>query len=193
MRAARILAWLVALAWALASPAEALADPGDVIILSPYKSRMGANRLPRRELHAGVDFAGNMGAPVLAAADGTVQLVMTYATGCGIGVVIAHPSFDRYTAYCHMQLAVVSVGERVRRGHTIGYIGVTGNAVNVPHVHLELCTSPCASHRDGDLGGTADPLSFAAGCYDPSQAYPTDRLVLTFPVQCQGWRAERSH
>jgi hypothetical protein len=54
-------------------------------------------------------------------------------------------------------------------------------------VHLELCTSPCSSHFDGDLSGTTDPLAIAAGCYDPKQSYPRDRLTLTFPVACLYW------
>jgi hypothetical protein len=82
-------------------------------------------------------------------------------------------------------------GANQTRGETIGLIGTSGNAVNVPHVHWELCTLDCTSHRDGDLSGTADPLSLVAGCFDPRAIYPTNRLVLTFPVECLYWAMER--
>jgi hypothetical protein len=52
---------------------------------------------------------------------------------------------------------------------------------------MELCTSACASHVDGDLSATADPLAIADGCFAPGKAYPSDRLVLTFPVTCLFW------
>jgi murein DD-endopeptidase MepM/ murein hydrolase activator NlpD len=128
---------------------------------------------------------------VLAAADGIVNKVIEYPPGCGTGVVLAHPAFARYTAFCHMQRSLVRAGQRVGRGEIIGFIGTSGNAYGVPHVHFELCTSACSSHADGDLGGTRDPLTIADGCFDPRRLYPRDRLVLTFPVQCLWWAWEK--
>jgi len=106
-------------------------------------------------------------------------------------VVIEHPGFKRWTAYCHMQGLTVVKGQRVSRGEQIGLIGRSGNAVNIPHVHMELCTSACVSHADGDLSGTADPLAIAGGCFAPNKAYRRDRLVLTFPVTCLFWIRRR--
>jgi murein DD-endopeptidase MepM/ murein hydrolase activator NlpD len=134
-----------------------------------------------------VDFGGQRGAPVLAAADGVVSRIINWPQGCGHGVVIEHPGFKRWTAYCHMQGLNVVEGQQVNRGEQIGLLGMSGNAVNVPHVHMELCTSACASHVDGDLSATADPLRIADGCFAPGKAYPRDRLVLTFPVTCLFW------
>ena len=159
----------------------------EVIILSPYRSYDGANNRPRLRRHAGVDFGGQLGAPVLAAADGVVSRIINWPPGCGNGVVIAHSGFKRWTAYCHMQSLTVSQGQTVSRGEQIGLLGMSGNAVNIPHVHLELCTSACASHVDGDLSGTADPLAIADGCFAPDKAYPRDHLVLTFPLECVFW------
>ncbi len=180
----------LALLFALSSPAPAYDSP-EAVILSPYKSMTGANHLRRARPHAGVDLAGTLGAPVLAAADAVVARLIDYGDGCGKGVILAHAGFRRWTAYCHMQQAMVHQGQTVSRGETIGLIGISGNAVNVPHVHWELCTSDCASHRDGDLSGTADPLSLVAGCFNPRVAYPADHLVLTFPVECLYWAMER--
>ena len=159
----------------------------EVVILSLYRSYNGANNRPRRERHAGVDFAGQPGAPVLAAADGVVSRIISWPPGCGNGVVIEHPEFKRWTAYCHMQSLTVRQAQTVTRGEQIGLVGTSGNAVNIPHVHMELCTVACASHVDGNLSGTTDPLAVAAGCFDPGRAYPRDHLVLTFPVACRFW------
>lgn len=159
----------------------------EVVILSTYRSYNGADNRPRLTRHAGVDFGGRLGAPVLAAADGVVSRIINWPPGCGNGVVIEHPGFKRWTAYCHMQGLTVVQGQRVSRGEQIGLIGTSGNAVNIPHVHLELCTFACSSHADGDLSGTEDPLTMADGCFDPNKAYPRDHLVLTLPVTCLFW------
>ena len=158
-----------------------------VVILSTYRSYNGANNRPRLRRHAGVDFGGRLGAPVLAAADGVVSRIINWPPGCGNGVVIEHPGFKRWTAYCHMQGLTVVRGQRVSRGEQIGLIGMSGKAVNIPHVHMELCTSACVSHADGDLSATADPLAIGDGCFAPDKVYPRDRLLLTFPVTCRFW------
>ena len=172
------------LPWATASPTTAM---DEVLILSRYRSYYGANNLPRRSPHAGVDFGGKLGEPVLAAADGTVRRLINSPSGCGHGLVIEHTGFKRWTAYCHMEDVTVRRGEEVSRGQQIGLLGNSGTAMNIPHVHLELCTFACASHVDGDLAGTEDPLDIADGCYTPGKAYATKHLVLTFPVACVYW------
>jgi len=178
------------LAAILVSPpasAQAGVDADEVVILSKYRSFNGDNNLPRASRHAGVDFGSRIGAPVLAAADGVVSRIIDWPPGCGNGVVIEHPGFKRWTAYCHMKSLTVRQGQAVARGEQIGLVGTSGNAVNIPHVHMELCTSACASHFDGDLAGTADPLAIADGCFDAARSYPRARLVLTFPVTCLFW------
>jgi len=135
-----------------------------VVILSPYRSLVGANARPRLRPHAGVD-----------------------EPGCGVGVVLSHPGFKRWTAYCHLTRAVVTTGQTVARGERIGLSGASGNSAGVPHVHLELCTTACASHRDGDLRGTQDPLGAVVGCHDPQRVYPADRFTLTLPIECRRW------
>jgi murein DD-endopeptidase MepM/ murein hydrolase activator NlpD len=175
---------ILALPLTIGHPAAA-AD--EVLILSRYRSYTGANMLPRRYGHPAVDFAAQAGDPVLAAADGVVSDIIASPAGCGNGVVIEHQGFDRWTVYCHLQAVAVEPGQVVSRGEPIGEAGRSGSTNNVPHVHLELCTSPCLSHTDGDFEGTEDPLAIAAGCYEPNRRYPTDRLVITFPVSCRYW------
>ena len=174
-----------------ALPTQGFAQPGEAVILSTYRSKVGANNRPRALPHAGVDFADKLGAPVLAAADGTVQKLIDYEFGCGKGVVLAHTAFKRHTVYCHLQRSLVQVGQKVTRGETIGLVGASGNAFGIPHVHFEVCTSACSSHVDGDLWGTRNPLRVSDGCFDPQKTYRRNRFVITFPVQCTWWAWEK--
>lgn len=181
---------LAAAAWVAAAPARTAEEAVDVVVLSPYRSLVGANARPRLRLHAGVDLAAPVGTPVLAAADGVVAMLIDYEPGCGIGVVLSHAAFKRWTAYCHLTRALVAPGQAVSRGQPIGLSGTSGNSANVPHVHLELCTVACASHRDGDLRGTQDPIPLMVGCFEAGRAYPADRLALTWPLGCRRGAAD---
>jgi len=165
-------------------PGEACVPHGPVI-LSAYRSEVGANQRPRRGVHAGVDFAGAMGDPILASADGEVLHLTVDPVGCGLGILLAHWDFHLFTVYCHLESWTVSEGQLVRRGEAIGRLGRSGNSGGVPHVHLELCTHRCRrGHRDGFLLGSEDPMARMAGCFRKGRSYPTDRLVLTYPVRC---------
>jgi murein DD-endopeptidase MepM/ murein hydrolase activator NlpD len=87
--------------------------------------------------HNGIDLVGAYGAPVKAAAPGTVVYVgWNWADGPDPAwiVVIAH-SGSLKTWYAHMQpKRPVSVGQSVRKGQIIGYEGDTGHATGA-HLH----------------------------------------------------------
>ena len=155
-------------------------------ISSPYKALYGTlGNNPRPGAHPGVDFGEAPGAPVLAAADGTVANVGESSVGCGNTVLIEHRDFARFTLYCHLlERAPVKVGQKVTRGEVVGRVGQTGRAAT-PHVHLQLCSYFCAwGNADGNLAGTEDPLSVTIGCFDAKKVSPNDRLALTYPVKC---------
>lgn len=81
--------------------------------------------------HKGTDFAGAIGTPILATADGVVT-ESERRGGNGNYVKIRHnATYD--TQYLHMQKRLVKVGESVRQGDVIGTIGMTGNTGG-PHV-----------------------------------------------------------
>ncbi|TSE08031.1 peptidoglycan DD-metalloendopeptidase family protein [Aquimarina algiphila] len=81
--------------------------------------------------HRGTDFAAPIGTPILATADGIVTKSERRG-GNGKYVKIRHnATYD--TQYLHMSRQAVKVGEFVRQGDVIGYIGMTGNTGG-PHV-----------------------------------------------------------
>ncbi len=91
-------------------------------------------------MHNGTDFGAPTGTPLYAAADG---IVLRSGPNGGFGnfVLIGHNASinGRYvtTGYAHQSRIVVSVGQRVKQGQLIGYVGSTGLSTT-PHLHLEV-------------------------------------------------------
>lgn len=81
--------------------------------------------------HKGTDYAAPIGTPIEATANGTVT-ESRYAGGNGNYVKIRHNG-TYSTQYLHMSKRAVKVGDYVKQGQTIGYIGMTGNTAG-PHV-----------------------------------------------------------
>lgn len=104
--------------------------------------------------HGGVDIVragGNStGAPVIAAASGTVVVAVSGYSGYGHTVVIDHGN-GLQTRYAHMYPGsiTVRVGQKVYQGQQIGKIGSTGN-VTGPHLHFEVIKN----------GSKVNPLSY---------------------------------
>ncbi|WP_062061273.1 peptidoglycan DD-metalloendopeptidase family protein [Aquimarina longa] len=81
--------------------------------------------------HRGTDFAAPIGTPILATSDGIVTKSERRG-GNGKYVKIRHnATYD--TQYLHMSKQAVKVGQFVKQGDVIGYIGMTGNTGG-PHV-----------------------------------------------------------
>ncbi len=85
--------------------------------------------------HHGIDIATSHGNPVYATADGTVIQARSDKIG-GKTIKIKH-LFGHTTVYCHLSKFLVKVGQKVKRGETIGLVGSTGKAKG-PHVHYEV-------------------------------------------------------
>ncbi|CDF81014.1 peptidase, M23 family [Formosa agariphila KMM 3901] len=81
--------------------------------------------------HKGTDFAANIGTPIVATANGTVTK-SSYTGGNGNYVKIRHNKVYE-TQYLHMQKRKVNVGDYVKQGDVIGWVGMTGNTSG-PHV-----------------------------------------------------------
>jgi murein DD-endopeptidase MepM/ murein hydrolase activator NlpD len=105
-----------------------------------YTSGYGVRKHPLlgiMRMHTGVDWAAPVGTPILAAGDGTVELVGGKG-GYGNYVRIRHAN-GYSTAYGHMSRYAegVAPGVAVKQGQVIGYVGSTGWSTG-PHCHFEV-------------------------------------------------------
>jgi murein DD-endopeptidase MepM/ murein hydrolase activator NlpD len=85
--------------------------------------------------HTGVDFLAGYGTAIVASAGGRVT-----ATGpadyFGIRVQVTD-SFGLVEIYAHMSQVAVAVGQEIRQGEKVGYVGSTGLSIGA-HLHFQL-------------------------------------------------------
>ncbi|MDR0757314.1 MAG: M23 family metallopeptidase [Tannerella sp.] len=88
-----------------------------------------------RRFHTGMDFSAPVGTDIYATGDGTV-VFSGWRQGYGNCIIIDH-GFDFKTLYGHQIRNLVHVGQHVKRGEIIGYVGNTGRSTG-PHLHYEV-------------------------------------------------------
>ncbi|MEI6863995.1 MAG: peptidoglycan DD-metalloendopeptidase family protein [Candidatus Adlerbacteria bacterium] len=87
----------------------------------------------------GVDIGAAKGTSIYAAAGGTVIVAQAgggWNGGYGSYVVVQHGNGTQ-TLYAHMSKVLVSAGDSVDQGDTLGKVGATGEATG-PHLHFEV-------------------------------------------------------
>ncbi len=89
-----------------------------------------------RKMHYGMDFSAEIGTPVYATGDGKILRADNSSSGFGNHIRIDH-GFGYITIYAHLSEYNVRVGQRVKRGEVIGYVGNTGRSRG-PHLHYEV-------------------------------------------------------
>ncbi|MYS37899.1 murein DD-endopeptidase MepM/ murein hydrolase activator NlpD [Streptomyces sp. KhCrAH-43] len=138
----------------------------------PYGTRFGvAGRMWSSGHHTGLDFPAAVGTAIKAVADGRVSQA-TSGGPYGIHAMLNHGR-GLASLYAHMSKVLVSVGDTVRQGQTIGRVGATGN-VTGPHLHLEARQN----------GRSVDPMKyltnggqgFTAGAKGAAQEYAKSQL-----------------
>jgi murein DD-endopeptidase MepM/ murein hydrolase activator NlpD len=89
-----------------------------------------------RQPHYGLDVAGAVGTPVLAAGAGVVTLADPdlYFTGGTLAIDHGH---GLVSIYAHLSRLDVKLGQKVASGDAVGAIGATGRATG-PHLHWSL-------------------------------------------------------
>jgi murein DD-endopeptidase MepM/ murein hydrolase activator NlpD len=115
-------------------------------------SRFGLRRVfngEARAPHTGLDLAVPAGTPVRAPADGVISDVGEFYFN-GLTVFVDHGQ-GLFSMLCHLQGAVVSVGQQVRRGEVVGRSGQSGRATG-PHLHWSVYLN----------GNAVDPALFIA-------------------------------
>jgi murein DD-endopeptidase MepM/ murein hydrolase activator NlpD len=114
------------------------------------QSYFGVARDGGARQHAGIDIFAPRGTPVLAATAATVRSTTPNNLG-GTVVWLTDQARNQSLYYAHLDSQIVSPGQRVMIGDTIGFVGNTGNArTTPPHLHFGI-------YRRGR--GAVDPLS----------------------------------
>ena len=104
-----------------------------------------------RKMHKGMDFTSPTGTPVYASGDGVVVRADNGASGFGNHIVIRH-GYGYETLYAHLSRYKARVGQHVKRGSVIGFVGSTGRS-QAPHLHYEV-------HKGGSV---VNPINFYYG------------------------------
>ncbi len=113
------------------------------------------------KMHNGLDFTAPQGTPIYATGDGQVTTA-GMGTGTGNHVIINH-GYGYETEYMHMVRIKAKLGQRVKRGEIIGWVGNTGASTG-PHCHYEVHVN----------GNPVDPVYFF---YNDLNAEEFDRLL----------------
>jgi len=113
------------------------------------------------KMHYGIDFTAPQGTPIYATGNGTV-ITAGGGTGTGNHVIINH-GYGYQTVYMHMMRIKARVGQHVKRGEVIGWVGSTGASTG-PHCHYEVRID----------GIAVDPVYFF---YNDLNAEQYDRLL----------------
>lgn len=103
--------------------------PSKGVLTSGYGWRWG-------RMHRGIDIAGPVGTPIVAAASGEVISAGWNSGGYGNLVKLKHLD-GSVTVYAHNNRVLVSSGQWVEQGETIAEMGSTGFSTG-PHLHFEI-------------------------------------------------------
>ena len=107
--------------------------------------------------HTGVDYAAPKGTPVMTIGDGVITS-MKYEGAGGNTIRIRHNSVYS-TAYLHLSgyAKGLKVGQRVRQGQVIGYVGSTGRSTG-PHLDFRVWRNGSAINPLKMESPPAEPL-----------------------------------
>lgn len=108
---------------------------GKVIISSHFNPNRRHPVTGQYRPHNGTDFAVRIGTPIVAPADGVVDIAR-YSKGAGYYIVLRHRG-NYSTVYMHLSKMNVKPGQRVKAGSIIARSGNTGMSTG-PHLHYEL-------------------------------------------------------
>ena len=105
-------------------------------------SHYGYRTYPYRGMHEGVDYAGSLGTPLYAVADGTIIYAGGGRDGRSGQIVILRAevngaTYDFWYGHMYTNGVYVQAGQQVSVGQKIAAIGNSGNSTG-PHVHFEV-------------------------------------------------------
>lgn len=86
------------------------------------------------ENHAGIDLGASVGTEIIAAMEGTVELVSSYGD---YGNHLKITNGEISTLYAHCSKILVNQGDYISQGQKIAEVGNTGRTTG-PHLHFEI-------------------------------------------------------
>ena len=119
------------------SKPDVVAEPG-IRLSWPAKGKVSAEF---NETNKGIDIAGKVGEPILAASDGKVVYAGNSLRGYGNLVIIKHDN-TYLTAYAHNSKLLVKEGDTVRKGQKIAEMGDTDSTMTKLHFELRVNGKP---------------------------------------------------
>lgn len=136
------------------------------------QSFWGAPRDGGRRKHEGIDIFAKKGTPLLAVCDGEIRRVREGGLG-GRTVWLYDSELDQSIYYAHLDEQLVSAGDYVTAGDTIGTVGNTGNArTTPPHLHLGIY-----------VNGAVDPYLFVKRVAEKAEPLKnTEQLTDTLSI-----------
>jgi len=114
--------------------------------------------------HNGLDLAASYGTPLHSAEDGRVVAIGSAPNAYGVWAAIEHEN-GLVTAYTHMSVRSVKVGQEVKRGDIVGNMGSTGLSTG-SHIHFMVyapktfTTKPSAISGILPIGATLNPADY---------------------------------
>ena len=147
----------------LESRLQALMVPNSRPVDGPVGSGFGFRADPfsgRAALHTGLDFPGEVGTPVRAAAGGVV-LLTEYHPEYGNVVELDHGN-GLVTRYAHNSKVLVKAGDLIKRGQVISEVGTSGRSTGA-HLHFEVLVDGVPQDPAKFLAGGAGAATVASG------------------------------
>jgi murein DD-endopeptidase MepM/ murein hydrolase activator NlpD len=122
--------------------------------LSEYRRKNGM------QPHSGLDFAMPEGTPIPALANGPIVLQQFSKVLGNVSVlrIMGKDGQIYFIGYCHLKAEGLEVGQKVREGDTIAFVGNTGSASSGAHLHMTV-----SKELKGVFGPTSvkqDPIEF---------------------------------
>jgi murein DD-endopeptidase MepM/ murein hydrolase activator NlpD len=124
--------------------------PADALQRNSFNEHRGTRT------HEALDILAPRGTPVVAAVNGKVRKLFTSAAG-GLTIYQYDEREEMVYYYAHLDRYAdhIREGVSVRQGEVIGYVGVTGNAGNTPHLHFSI--SVLSPTKEWWKGTAVDP------------------------------------
>ncbi len=97
----------------------------------------------RHRKHLAIDIGAPRGTPIVATTDGEIVRIVREKKS-GRAIYQKDLTGQYLLFYCHLSAYAenLAVGEKVKKGDVIGYVGSTGHVIGGPHLHFSITRVP---------------------------------------------------